>query len=112
LAEGLRELPPAEGLRRRCPRAAELLEEVAGDVLASVPFPEEYRRRLHSASTLVRLHEEVKRRSEVVGIFPDRAALLLLVGMVPSGQDDEWTVAERRYSSRGVHAHAPGAGRR
>ena len=91
----------AEGLRRRFPRAAELLEEAAEDVLAYLHFPEEHRRRLHSAGTLERLHKELKRRSQVVGIFPDRAALLRLVGMVLAEQDDEWAVAERRYFSEG-----------
>jgi putative transposase len=91
----------AEGLRPRIPRAAELLEEAAEDILAYLHFPEEHRRRLHSTNTLERLQGELKRRSQVVGIFPNRAALLRLVGMVLSEQDDEWAVAERRYFSEG-----------
>jgi transposase-like protein len=89
----------AEGLRSRFPRAALLLEEAAEEILAYLHFPEEHRRRLHSTNTLERLHKEVKRRSQVVGIFPNRAALLRLVGMILAEQDDEWAVAERRYFS-------------
>jgi transposase-like protein len=89
----------AEGLRGRFPQAAELLEEAAEDILAHLHFPEEHRRRLHSTDPLERLHEEVKRRTHVVGIVPDRRALLRLVGMLLVEQDDEWAVADRRYFS-------------
>jgi putative transposase len=89
----------AAALRSRFPAAAELLLEAAEDVLAHMHFPPEHRRHLHSTNTLERLHKEVKRRSNVVGIFPDRASLLRLVGMILAEQDDEWAVAERRYFS-------------
>lgn len=88
-----------EGLRPRFPQAAELLTEAAEDLLAHFHFPAEHRRRLHSTNTLERLHKEVKRRTNVVGIFPDRRSLLRLVGMLLVEQDDEWTVADRRYFS-------------
>jgi putative transposase len=81
------------------PAAAELLTEVAEDVLAHVHFPPEHRRHLHSTNTLERLHKEVKRRSNVVGIFPDWASLIRLVGTILAEQDDEWAVADRRYFS-------------
>jgi transposase-like protein len=86
-------------LEQRFPRAAELLTDAAEDVLAHMHFPPEHRRHLHSTNTVERLHKEVKRRSNVVGIFPDRASLLRLIGMVLAEQDDEWAVAERRYFS-------------
>ena len=86
-------------LRERFPKAADLLANAAEDVLAHLHFPAEHRRRLHSTNPLERLHKEVKRRSEVVGIFPNRASLVRLVGTLLEEQDDEWQVAERRYFS-------------
>lgn len=81
----------------RFPDAAGLLEEAAADVLAHFHFPEEHRRRLHSTNPLERLHKEVKRRTAVVGIFPDRAALIRLADMLLAEQDHEWAVTDRRY---------------
>jgi transposase-like protein len=88
-----------DGLRGRFDQAATLLEESAEDILAHRAFPLEHRRQLHSTNPLERLNKEIKRRSSVVGIFPNRAALIRLVGAVLSEQDDEWSVAERRYFS-------------
>jgi len=87
----------ADGLRPRFSAAATLLEEAAEDVLAHFHFPEEHRRRLHSTNPLERLHKEVKRRTGVVGIFPDRTSLIRLAGMLLAEQDDEWAVTDRRY---------------
>ena len=87
----------SDGLRPKFPAAAELLESAAEDVLAHFHFPEEHRRRLHSTNPLERLHKEVKRRTAVVGIFPDRASLVRLTGMLLAEQDDEWAVTDRRY---------------
>jgi transposase-like protein len=87
----------ADGLRPRFAATAELLEEAAEDVLAHFHFPEDHRRRLHSTNPLERLHKEVKRRTAVVGIFPDRSSLIRLAGMLLAEQDDEWSVTDRRY---------------
>jgi putative transposase len=87
----------ADGLRPRFAQAAELLDEAAEDVLAHMHLPEEHRRRLHSTNPLERLHKEVKRRTTVVGIFPDRASLIRLGGMLLAECDDEWAVSDRRY---------------
>lgn len=91
-------------LRPRFPRAADLLEDASEDLLAHLHFPREHRRRLHSTNPLERLHKEIKRRTNVVGIFPNRAALVRLVVTLLSEQDDEWQVAERRYFSAGSMA--------
>ena len=89
----------AEGLRGRFARAAAVLEEAAEDILAYRHLPIEHLRQLHSTNPLERLNKEIKRRSNVVGIFPNPAAVIRLVGAILLEQDDEWTVAERRYFS-------------
>src|SRR5437764_515499 len=89
----------ADGLRTRFPRAATVLEEAAEDILAYRHVPLEHQRQLHSTNPLERLNKEIKRRSNVVGIFPNPAAVIRLVGAILLEQDDEWAVAERRYFS-------------
>jgi transposase-like protein len=89
----------ADGLRPKFPKTAALLEDAAEDVLAYRHLPSEHHRQLHSTNPLERLNKEIKRRSNVVGIFPNPAALIRLVGAVLLEQDDEWMVAERRYFS-------------
>jgi transposase-like protein len=89
----------ADGLRLRLPQTAALLEDAAEDILAHKHFPEEHRRQLHSTNPLERLNKEIKRRSNVVGIFPNVRATIRLVGAILIEQDDEWAVAERRYFS-------------
>ena len=68
-------------------------------MLAHLHFPREHRRRLHSTNPLERLHKEIKRRTNVVGIFPNRDSLVRMVATLLQEQDDEWQVAERRYFS-------------
>ena len=86
-------------LRRRFPQAADLLEDAAEDVLAYMHFPREHWRQLHSTNTLERIHKELKRRTRVVGIFPNRDALIRMVATLLQEQDDEWQVGDRRYFS-------------
>jgi putative transposase len=85
-----------EQLRARFPKAAQLMDSAELDVLAHMSFPREHRSKLHSTNPLERLNGEIKRRTEVVGIFPNEAAIYRLVGALLLEQTDEWTI-QRRY---------------
>jgi putative transposase len=80
-------------------QAADLLEEAAEGMLAYMHFPREHWRQLHSTNTLERIHKELKRRTRVVGIFPNRDSLMRMVATLLQEQDDEWQVMDRRYFS-------------
>ena len=88
----------SDRLREAMPKVSELMNNAEDDVLAFMDFPKEHWPQLASTNTLERLNKEIKRRSRVVGIFPNDAAIIRLVGALMLETNDEWAVA-RRYMS-------------
>lgn len=87
----------ADQVRPKLPKLATLMDDAEPDVLAYMTFPKEHRAKLHSTNPIERLNGEIKRRTEVVGIFPNEAAITRLVGAILMEQSDEWAVQRARY---------------
>jgi putative transposase len=85
----------ADQLRPRWSKLAALMDESEHDVLAYMGFPAQHRAKLHSTNPLERLNKEVKRRADVVGIFPGEASIIRLIGAVLLEQNDEWQLQHR-----------------
>ena len=87
----------ADHLRPRVPKLAALMDAAEHDVLAYMDFPREHRAKLHSTNPIERLNGEIKRRTDVVGIFPNEAAIIQLIGAILLEQSDEWATQRSRY---------------
>ena len=87
----------ADQLRPKVPKLAALMDAAEVDVLAYMGFPSAHRVKLHSTNPLERLNSEIKRRTEVVGIVPNQAAITRLIGAILLEQNDEWAVQRSRY---------------
>ncbi|MEM8758746.1 MAG: IS256 family transposase [Pseudomonadota bacterium] len=85
----------ADQVRGRWPKLAALMDDSEHDVLAYMVFPAQHRTKLHSTNPIERLNKEVKRRADVVGIFPNEASIKRLIGAVLFEQNDEWATQHR-----------------
>jgi putative transposase len=95
----------ADQIRPKVPKLATIMDEAEHDVLAYMSFPKEHRTKLHSTNPIERLNGEIKRRTDVVGIFPNEEAISRLVGALLLEQNDEWAVQRGRYMTLETIAH-------
>jgi len=89
----------ADQMRPKLPKLAGLMDDAEPDVLAYMAFPKEHRAKLYSTNPIERLNGEIKRRTNVVGIFPNEASITRLIGAIMLEQNDEWAVQRGRYMS-------------
>jgi transposase-like protein len=97
----------ADQLRARWPKLGTLMDESEPDVLAYLSFPAQHRTKLHSTNPLERLNKEIKRRADVVGIFPNEGSIARLIGAVLLEQNDEWQLQHRYMQIEGMAELTP-----
>lgn len=88
--------PPVASPINCAPRLAAFLDDAETDVLAYMSFPTQHRAKLHSTNPIERLDGEIKRRTDVIGIFPNEDAIVRLIGAILLEQNDEWAVQRAR----------------
>jgi len=94
----------ADQLREKFPKLSAMMDDSEQDVLAFMDFPKAHRKQLASTNPLERLNAEIKRRTDVVGIFPNEAAIVRLVGALLLEQNDEWQLQRRYMQLEGMNA--------
>jgi transposase-like protein len=92
----------ASVMQERWPKAAEMLLEAKEDILVYKTFPEEHHRSIHSVNPLERLNREIRRRTRVVGVFPDRPSVYRLVGTLLVNTDEDWRAGRRYMGKEGI----------
>jgi putative transposase len=92
----------ADQMRQRWPKLGTFMDESEHDVLAYMAFPLQHRTKLHSTNPLERLNKEVKRRADVVGIFPSEPSIVRLIGAVLLEANDEWQLQHRYMQVEGM----------
>ena len=97
----------ADQLRQKWPKVAAFIDESEADVLAHLDFPIQHRSKIHSTNPLERLNKEVKRRADVVGIFPNESAIIRLVGAVLLEANDEWLLQHRYMQTEAMTELTP-----
>jgi putative transposase len=95
-------------LRTKWPKLASFIDNSEADVLTYLDFPVQHRTKIHSTNPIERLNKEVKQRADVVGIFPNEASIIRLVGAVLLEQNDEWTMQHRYMPVEGMAELAAG----
>ena len=97
----------ADQLRDKWPKLGAFIDESEADVLAHMNFPAQHRMKIHSTNPIERLNKEVKRRADVVGIFPNEGSIIRLIGAVLLEANDEWRTQHRYMQTEAVAELTP-----